>query len=368
MQLLLTFIETRGIDLNERISSGRFLDPYELDALVVAAYKGTESSKTSKRKLVEPFHSSNILAHSNKSKTERGKAKRGTVAPSTVGLRLRYARRYLEWLGKRAAGRVGSTLERRRMYMDRLTEFCRELQVRTPSERTGDRLSMTEEETKALRRVIDPACSENSWEAMPIRIRNRLYIEWLRGTGLRLGELLGIEIKNINFATNTVTILRRSGDPKDKRRRQPKTKTRAREVPISRELVALTHDYIINVRATTRRAKKHGFLFVARNGDPLSLSSIAKLFSTLREKHPAVGGSLSSHVFRHSWNEAFSEVADEHGLSEEDERRARIHSMGWSDHSKMPDLYLKRRTRRIAAEASISIQNKMLNHTGVSEN
>ncbi len=365
VQLLLTFIEERGIDLDERILSGRFLDPYEQDALVVAAYKGTEPLKADEVNLVGSSQPANVVAHPHRSKKGRDKARRATVAPSTVGLRIRYARAYLEWLGKRAAGRVGATLERRQMYMDRLSGFCKELQKRTPSGGTGDRLSMTKKQSTALARIIDLESPENPWESVPVRIRNRLYIEWLRGTGLRLGELLGIEIKNIDFAKNTVTILRRSGDPNDKRRRQPKTKTRARKIAISQALAKLTHDYMIKVRAKTPKAKKHGFLFVAKNGDPLSLSSIAKLFSTLRKKHPTIGESLSSHVFRHSWNEAFSDVADEKGLSEEDERRARIHAMGWSDYSKMPDVYTRRRTRRIAAEVSIASQNRALGKESV---
>lgn len=120
----------------------------------------------------------------------------------------------------------------------------------------------------------------------------------------------------------------------------------------------MTHDHVVKYRSKLRC--KHDFLFVADTGAPLSLAALSKVYRTLRKKHPDVGEKLSSHVLRHTWNEDFSEIADKAGLSEEDERRGRIHAMGWSDTSKSAEDYLKRRTRRVATEVSVKIQQAVI--------
>lgn len=344
VQFLLGFVDERGIDLDERVSTGRFLDPHEIDALIAAAYKRTRMKATD---------ATAPTKGRNRSQSSR-------VSSSTAAMRLLYARTYLNWLGRRAAGRLATSIERRQAYVSRLDEFLGELQARTPSGRSKDRLSMTKEQADALAKVTDPESPENPWKDAFVRVRNRLYIEWAIGTGLRRGELLGITIRKINFTKNTVEIVRRAGDPKDPRRRQPRTKTLAREVAISPALARLTHEFLLEHRRHLPEAKKHGFLFVAEDGRPLSESSVTKMFHVLRERCGAVGADLSSHVLRHTWNETFSEIADEMGMPEEEERRARTHSMGWTKMSRMPDEYLKRRSRRLADDMSRKVQERVM--------
>jgi integrase len=170
-----------------------------------------------------------------------------------------------------------------------------------------------------------------------------------------------LRIRLIDFRKNLAAIMRRPDDKHDPRLYQPNTKTRERAIGISEELAYLTHEHIVKFRSKIKGAQKHDFLFVAEDtGRPLSLAGLSKVFRSLREKHPEVSETISSHVLRHTWNEDFSDVADKAGLSEGDERRARVHAMGWSETSTSADHYLKRRTRRQAAAASIRIQQAVI--------
>lgn len=335
VQFLLAFTDRHGIDLRDRFTTGRFLELHELDELAA-------------------------LAHLPLQGTGAGKTPR-SVARGTAGIRLHYARSYLSWLGEAVASRACSTLEERVSYMAMLRDFLARLKSRTPAVRTtSHRVGLDPQAKAQLLQVIDPAAAENPWPTPFLRDRNRLLILWGLGTGIRRGELLGLRIRGIDFRRNMVDIVRRHDDKADPRPAQPNTKTRERSIGISEELAYLTHQHIVQHRAKIAGARKHDFLFVTAQGDPLSLSSVTKLFKGLRPHCPVLGSAFSSHVLRHTWNEDFSEVADRSEMSAADERRARNHAMGWSDASRSADTYLHRRTRRLAAQASIAIQRTVL--------
>lgn len=335
VQFLLAFADRDGIDLRDRFTTGRFLDLHELDELAALSHL--------------PLHG-----------PAAGRAPRA-VAHGTAGIRLHYARCYLSWLGEAIASRACSTLEERASYMAMLRDFLARLKSRTPAVRTTQSRTGLDPEAKAeLLQVIDPAAAENPWSTPFLRDRNRLLISWGLGTGIRRGELLGLRIRGIDFRRNMADIVRRQDDKADPRTAQPNTKTRERSIGISEELAYLTHQHIVQHRARIAGARKHDFLFVTPQGNPLSLSSITKLFKGLRLHCPALGTAFSSHVLRHTWNEDFSEVADIAKMSPGDERRARNHAMGWSEASRSADTYLHRRTRRMATQASVEIQRAVL--------
>jgi integrase len=344
VQFLLAFTDLRGIDLMDRFANGRFLDLHELDDLAALAHL--------------PLRSRGANRSRNTSTT--GLALRA-VAVGTVSIRLHYARAYLSWLGQAAISRVCATLEQRISYMTMLREFLARLSARIPAARTSThRVGLDPVARAVLLKVIHPASAENPWSTAFLRDRNNLLILWGLGTGIRRGELLGLRIRGIDFRHNLADIVRQSDDPDDPRRIQPNTKTRERSIGISEELAYLTHQHIVQHRSRIAGARKHDFLFVASNGDPLSLSAVTKIFKGLRLHYPQLGNAFSSHVLRHTWNEDFSEIADCAGLLPADERRARNHAMGWSESSCSADTYLHRRTRRMAAQVSMEIQRRVL--------
>lgn len=365
VQFLLSFADLRGIDLRKRFTSGQFLELHELDDLVRMAYLpmsgfhksvGRENGiNTSVSKLLKTDHQ--VMRRTLRS------ADHAQVSLSTVSIRLHYVSAYLQWFGHSVAGRICTTLEQKRHYLESLQECLIRLRARTPAARNeSKRQGLSERQKNAVIALIDPICDANPWAGEFMRDRNRLLITWGLGTGIRRGELLGLRIKMIDFRRNIANIMRRPDDKHDPRTYQPNTKTRERGIGIDEQLAYLTHQHIVKFRSRIKGANKHDFLFVAEDtGRPLSLASLSKIFRSFRQKHPEIGEAFSCHVLRHTWNEDFSDIADKAGISAEDERRARVHSMGWSDMSKSADHYLKRRTARMAADASIEIQKSVMN-------
>ena len=358
VQFLLAYMSLRSIDLQQRFRTGRFLDLHELDDLVNMAYRPLTSRPVCRQE--SPLAPKVLSLERVRKRTPKNQAE-DHVAISTVAIRLYYAYEFLAWVGQMTAGKVCSTLEQKNYYTKLLEAFLISLRFRSPKGRTSsNRLSLSPEQRAELLRVIDPVSADNPWGGEFVRNRNRLLIHWCMGTGIRRGELLRMGIKLINFRRNIVDIVRQPDNKKDSRKYQPNVKTRERSIGISEELAYLTHEHIVKDRSKIRSAQKHDMLFVAKNGNPLSLSAFTKIFRTLRQKHPVIGGKLSSHVLRHTWNDDFSDVADKAELSLEDERRARTHAMGWSVISKSADIYLKRRTQRLATEVSIRIQKSVI--------
>ncbi|MFP4897099.1 tyrosine-type recombinase/integrase [Paraburkholderia sp. EG304] len=362
VQVLLAFVDDSQIDLAQRFATGRFLDLCELDELVTVVHLPLSIAATSKRSRASMQNRPAVVNLDRVRKRAPKQAEEVTVAISTVAIRLYYAGCYLQWLGHRAAKQVCASLEQKNDYMERLAQFLDQLRARTPKARSqSSRMGLTAEQKAELVRLTDPACPDNPWAGNFVRDRNRLIVLWGLGTGLRRGELLGLRIRLLDFRRNMASVMRRPDDKSDPRKYQPNAKTLERVIGIGEELAYLTHQHIVEYRTQVRGAQKHDFLFVAEiTGRPLSLAGFSKVFRSLREKHQAVGHALTAHVLRHTWNEDFSEIADKAGLSPEDELRARNHAMGWSDISKTADQYLRRRTHRLAAEASRRIQNAVI--------
>jgi len=177
---------------------------------------------------------------------------------------------------------------------------------------------------------------------------------------MRRGELLNIRIPDLNFQKNTVVIARRADDSSDPRVNQPKVKTRGREIPLSTGLVEKTNAYIFNQRSKIRGARRHNFLFVSSvDGAPMSIPALNKLFNVLSNSLPALDEKIFPHIFRHTWNDRFSEEMDKNKVSEDDEKKARSFLMGWSETSGTAATYTRRHICKKAQAASLQLQNNL---------
>ena len=283
------------------------------------------------------------------------------IASTFISARLRIVRDYIKWLvsNRLLQDAVGNE------YRTVLSEACQfvtsAINARLPTDGKrgylGEREGLVSGSVKELLRIIGFDSQDNPWQDEHSRFRNELIILWLYYLGVRRGELLGVRISNIDFRKGSVIIVRRADDPTDPRKNQPNAKTKARELPLSQFLQDKTSTYIVKYRSTLPGARKHDFLFVSSDhGYPLSITSFAKIFNTLRSKCPSLPRKLFAHILRHTWNDRYSDEMDKRGVEEESEKKTRSYLMGWSETSRTAATYTRRHIRKRAQDASLRMQ------------
>jgi len=115
--------------------------------------------------------------------------------------------------------------------------------------------------------------------------RDKLILELLYGTGMRLSELIGLKESDINLGARTVRVLGK--------------RNKERVIPFSSSLVILIKDYIRQRNKEVER-KDHSYLLVTDSGDQLypvmvnrTVKKYMKLFTSVEKKSP--------HVLRHTY-------------------------------------------------------------------
>lgn len=359
------------IDIETRFKAGEFLTLGEIDSLA-------QDSFTKANSLLSDFIPDDVAKPRKRTKVAylesfRSKLKNNeslTVNSDTAGTRLWYMRDYLHWL---ASKKISKTNMRHPDYRILVTtrEMMKEyLAERIPeqSEQGDPKMGMEHRTEKRLLEVINPDSSENPWRDKRVRVRNRLYIYMLLLLGIRRSEALVIETGDINFSNNTVTIHRSPDDKNDPRLHQPQTKTLARRLSMSPELSYLCREYMMDYRCldVPSTVWDKDYLFVeTKNGLPMTIATADAIFKTIRKKVPDLPKEITPHIMRHTWNDRFSEQADENirtGVWKiADEESTRKEQMGWRLRSQMAERYSKRHIRAKADEVSMKLQNKIIN-------
>ena len=364
------FCLASGIDLGTRLADGYVLSLAEIENLALACRvpgnKFPEIPETSGREPeVSPVRRASAAPRERVRSTRRGRGRPvEIVAPAVANTRLHAIVRYIDWQIRRAlAERLDAETRRRLESERRLTLDA--IQARRGKYNTGTTLEAPEGVTKAteqrLLAVTDPESVENPWTAVHTRIRNALLVRWLLTLGLRRGELLGVQVRDVDFQTRQVTIVRRPDNPDDPRADPPLVKTRERVLEIDPGLLQLTRTYVMDWRGGQTGSRYHQYLWVSgRTGSPLTLGALQKMFERLKEEPLGLPATLTPHVLRHTWNDRFSERMDELGIEEATERRWRCYLMGWADSSEMAAVYTRRHIRRRAAEAHMTLQEETM--------
>jgi integrase len=352
-------LDTAGIDLLQRLRQGQFLTGQELNRLVDAAqYWLADLSDED----ADERGSSNVIDIKRirirrKSAVEETKS----VSVVTQATRLRYMADYLGFLATYMGAALSSPLRKELAFeSDRALEALR-AQIPPVSKRAklGAREGLSKEDQDRLLKVIDPDSPANPWERGFVRQRNWLIVVLLLATGMRRGELLGLQIRDLDQRLPKLRIIRRADASEDPRRIQPNTKTNDREVELRPAIMRAVWSYINHHRKKIKAARKYPQLIVADEGKPLSLKSIDKIFVQLRDACPGLPITLTSHVMRHTWNERFSEQAELLGLTDAVEEKARNEQQGWADNSKSAATYTRRHATRKGRELSLKLQEQL---------
>jgi len=374
VMVLLLFLDLRKINLEDRLDEGQLLSLGEIEELVGIC-----------RLPLEKIHfmldeapglsqqSASLVVSLEKLRMRSAGLPEVEIDPGSAATRLRNIRDYLRWLAIARMSKHGIDASLR-MTLESSTQYTSHaIDARLPSasHKSGEldqREGLEPEVVDRILKVIDPHSLDNPWTDEHSRYRNALIIEWLLCFGLRRGELLNVRIGDVKFRDSTVTVVRRADNPDDPRKNQPKVKTKGREIPVSSSLLDKTNAYIMKHRSAIRGARKHDFLFVATDtGAPLSIPSLNKIFNVLRQKCPDIPGHVFPHIFRHTWNDRFSEEMDANKVGEEAEKKARSYLMGWSETSGTAATYTRRHIRKRAQEASLQLQKNILERVGDDE-
>ncbi|MBP1625921.1 MAG: hypothetical protein H6Q00_396 [Holophagaceae bacterium] len=359
LKVLYSWSLQTGKDIEGRMLAGEFLTATECAALVDAIKQpmsAMDSAPMSSAK-AKPIRLNNI--ESNRMRQKVCGARIGTP---TAALRLRTIIQYLKWLADE--GRNSLPMKEAEARTRARDEMLAGLTARLPrignKSLLGKREAPPPEAIETLLRIVELDSVENPWMDLGLRVRNRLLIYLLFGLGVRRGELLGIRVDRIDFQGNRLLIARYPDDPVDPRKYQPLTKTRDRWLPLKDRLVSMVQEYVTHVRSKLPMAKKHPYLFVShRDGAPLAIISVNKLFTSLRSKFKELPEDLTPHLLRHAWNDAFSRLADSLGLDSARERQLRAEVMGWEPTSNSPEFYSRRHTRNAAEKLSLQHQESL---------
>lgn len=146
--------------------------------------------------------------------------------------------------------------------------------------RVQDRLPdvLTVEEIDAMTEAID--------HSKPESVRNHAIIETLYGSGLRVSELVGLQISRINFSERYLLVEGKG--------------SRQRLVPLSDTSLGLIKDYLESRLSMNVRKGDEDILFLNRRGARLSRIMVFYIVKNLAEA-AGIKKNVSPHTIRHSF-------------------------------------------------------------------
>jgi integrase len=354
ISVLLKFMYEKGEDLETRFKANDYFKVEELDA--IRDYCQIKFTKRTMDKGTNGLFSLDELRIFDEK-----------VSSQTEYSRLSVISSYVKWLAE-----FLSSGRRDKMATLQISKMAKGLQSRRPSKKSRNSNSNQEDKglnTKQFELVFEvfrPDSDLNPFRDEGVRERNRLMFLVLFYLGLRGGELLNIRIRDINFASNQLVVVRRADEKDDSRTYQPLVKTLDRRIPLKNTLADQLHQYITNDRKKIPNVDKHDFLFVTHKsgptqGQPISKSGYKKIFEVVRITCPGLYN-LHGHKLRHTWNERFSELMDAMDKPPSEERQEEMHSylMGWKADSGTAAIYNHRFVKNKSAEAALDLQENMV--------
>lgn len=337
LKALCAWESRRGIDLVSTFTQGVLLDHNQIRDLCDFLQRSLESEQTTKV--------TSILQK-----------------PKVVGANVHYFRistaaQYLQFLAHRVAPLLADDV------VNKMVETIKAHRPGRPNKSSLDRdeIHLSDEAIQSIEAALKPGSPDNPAFDGDVQLRNALMFFLLKLTGIRRGELLNLRIGDINFGDNTMAVVRRPDSDLDTRKHQPTAKTRPRRIRIAPALVERIADYVKDVRRKVPGARRHDYLFVTHKagptqGAPLSIGAFSKWMGQISDIVENAG--FHAHALRHNWNYQFSRLAEEKGMSSEEEEKTRSYWMGWSETSGTAATYNRRHTKEKAQQAGLELQER----------
>ncbi len=349
INICLDFAEETQIDLEGRFRMRMFLLPHECEAL----------KNHCLRHLRDEAAASNVREISPGKKGYRRKAK--TVQKETQRGRLTGIAKYLEWIAKYL---LTKSLDRDAT--KGIEAMKNSILSRRPRAKGRNKnetlkgLSKTQEEL--LWTIVRPGSETNPFSSPATQSRNELIVHMLGHLGIRGGELLNLQVRDVDFAQNFINIYRRADAPGDTRRNQPLVKTLARTIAVAPELADAIRTYVVKFRKSTPNSSSHEYLLVVHKsgptlGQPLSKQGLQYICRQIAAVSPELEA-FRAHGLRHTWNERFSETMDKskEPVSPQEQEQRREYQMGWNPGSGTAKVYNQRFIRAKSNQTSLEMQ------------
>lgn len=229
-----------------------------------------------------------------------------------------------------------------------------------------------------LMKTVRVDSPENPYKNSSIRNRNALMFDIMYDTGMRTGEILGLQIGDIEFQRATISVVRRHDNPEDHRRKQSVPKTSERDIPITQALVKRIRDYVMEERSKVPGANKGPFLFVTHKRGKFQGKAISDSTFRIRILMPAILTNLElfseihRHGFRHDFNNRLSKKIDEQNrraridptikpINEKEELQLRKYLNGWSSDNSA-EVYNLRHIKEMSNKLLCDDMNDMSKH------
>jgi integrase len=266
--LALQWAIARGIDLDARLDSLELFTSAETDDLIHWLRIGRATDKRRRHRL--------------------------TVLPDTAYTRAMEVRHYFSWRAELALHRISVSSGRYNDASRKLEDWKVLLggKVRAGGGSGGKKMGLPEELRPRFLEVIHPDFSENPFEPRH-RKRNYALLLCYYKLGLRRAEPLVLKAEDLILTGSKprIAIHGRPDDPEDPRPDQPSVKTADRILQVDAVLLKALMDWLIcrGDRRLYADAKKHPFVFVAEDGQPMAGRTVYDLFVIIKKVFPEFG-------------------------------------------------------------------------------
>ena len=360
LRFFLVWLNNNSINLVDRVKSGEFLNDREVARFAEDSKRraGSEHYLTIPARPTEKYLS-NVMHQLVRRET--------TVAPGVTNGRLRRAADYISFIHRELNRHVlpdcfAINLSRNLSLLE--TAHRREQYRGQSSIEHVEGKTISNEIMDKLFSIIHVNHPDNPFSES-VRARNAIVVKLLVDTGIRRGALAKLKISDISFhgRVRKILIRRSRWDETDPRKNKPEHKTQDHFCYPSNETTLELKRYIEEYRPLVPGSECHEFVFVAEKnsrgtkGEPISVDTINYIFSRLSA---VLGTRIYPHILRHCWNERFSDLGKESGLSPVEVDKYRKLLMGWSPTSEMPERYNKIRDVEKSQEIARLHQRDMM--------
>jgi integrase/recombinase XerD len=120
----------------------------------------------------------------------------------------------------------------------------------------------------------------------PIGLRDKAMLEVLYATGLRVSELVGLKLSEINFERGFLVVIGKG--------------SKERAVPMGESAIAVVKEYIASARRALLRGRDSELLFISSQRKGISRQMFWKRIKAYATA-AGISGSISPHTLRHSF-------------------------------------------------------------------